>query len=165
MKNFNLQLFAEPDLPKNPITPEINYETEAFINTTPETEDSPKWDSLANLTTNMAQALNEVLQQLTYYADKGWGSTEVTGAQLTLTLTGSVKPGDAACDYILSDEVMFGLGAARKTHLKLQKGTKVIIWPVTLANITPAYGDANTINALTVTIHGNGRPSIGTTTG
>lgn len=113
----------------------------------------------------MAQALNEVLQQLTYYADKGWGSTEVTGAQLTLTLTGSVKPGDAACDYILSDKVMFGLGAARKTHLKLQKGTKVIIWPVTLANITPAYGDANTINSLTVTIHGNGKPSIGTTTG
>ena len=165
MKKLNLQLFAEPTLPKNPITPEINYETEAFINTTPETEDSPKWDSLANLTTNMTQALNEVLQQLTYYADKGWGSTEVTGAQLTLTLTGSVKPGDAACDYILSDEVMFGLGAARKTHLKLQKGTKVIIWPVTLANITPAYGDSNTINALTVTIHCNGRPSIGTTTG
>lgn len=165
MKKLNLQLFAEPTLPKNSITPEINYETEAFINTTPETEDSPKWDSLANLITNMTQALNEVLQQLTYYADKGWGSTEVTGAQLTLTLTGSVKPGDAACDYILSDEVMFGLGAARKTHLKLQKGTKVIIWPVTLANITPAYGDSNTINALTVTIHGNGRPSIGTTTG
>ena len=155
MKKLNLQLFAEPEIPKNPVTPEINYETEAFINTTPD-EETQKWESLANLTQNMAQSLNEVLQQVAYYADKGWGSTEVTG---------SVKPGDAACDYILSDEVMFGLGAARKTHLKLQKGTKVIIWPVTLANITPAYGDANTINALTVTIHGNGRPSIGTTTG
>ena len=87
----------------------------------------------------------------------------MTGAQLTLTLTGSVKPGDTACDYILSDEVMFGLGAARKTHMKLQKGKKVIIWPITLANITPGYGDANAINSLTVTIHGNGRPSIGTT--
>lgn len=162
MKDLDLQLFAEPELPKNPITPEINYETEAFINTAPDEED-PVWKSMANLTTNMAQSLNEVLQQLSYYADKGWGSTEVTGAQLTLTLTGSVKPGDDACDYILSDEVMFGLGAARKTHMKLQKGTKVIIWPITLANITPAYGDANNINSLTVTIHGNGRPAIGTT--
>ena len=157
MKKLNLQIFADPELPKNPITPEINYETEAFINT------SATWASLANLTTNMSQSLNEVLQQLSYYADKGWGSTEVTGAQLTLTLTGSVKPGDAACDYILSDKVMFGLGSARKSHMKLQKGTKVIIWPITLANITPAYGDANNINSLTVTIHGNGRPSIGTT--
>ncbi|WP_343085141.1 phage tail tube protein, partial [Blautia producta] len=88
--------------------------------------------------------------------------TEVTGAQMTLTLTGDVKPDDEACTYILSDKVMYGLGAARKTHLKLQKGDKVIIWPVTLANITPAYGDSAAVNALTVTIHGNGRPTIGT---
>lgn len=162
-KKILLQVFADPELPKNPITPEINYETEAFINTSPE-ESSPTWASLANLTQNMAQALNEVLQQVAYYADKGWSSTEVTGAQMTLTLTGAVKPGDEACDYILSDKVMYQLGAARKTHMKIQKGDKVIIWPITLANITPAYGDASAINALTVTVHGNGRPTIGTTT-
>ena len=161
MKRFNPQLFSEPALPKNTITPEINYETEAFINSTPEAE-AAKWESLAALTKNMSQSLNEVLYQASYYKDKGWGSTEVTGAQLTLTLTGDVKPGDAACDYIMSDKVMYGLGDARKTHLKLQKGEKVIIWPVTLANITPAYGDSNQPNALTVTIHGNGRPSVGT---
>ena len=162
MEKLNLQLFAESELPTNPITPELNYETEAFINTSAETG-TPQWESLANLTTNMAQSLNEVLHQATYYADKGWGSTEVIGAQLTLTLTGAVKPGDKACDYILSDKVMFELGDARKTHLKLQKGTKSIIWPITLANITPAYGDSGAVNALTVTIHGNGRPKIGTT--
>lgn len=134
MKNMDLQIFAEPNVPSNPITPEINYETEAFINTSP-AEGQPTWASLANLTTNMAQSLNEVIQQLTYYADKGWGSSEVTGAQLTLTLTGSVKPGDDACDYILSDDVMYGLGEKRKTHMKLQKGKKIIIWPITLANI------------------------------
>lgn len=161
MKKLDLQFFAEPELPQNPITPEINYETEAFINTTP-SESAPVWASLASLATNMSQSFNEVLQQLAYYADKGWGSTEVTGAQMTLTLTGSVKPGDTACDYIMSDEVMYGLGASRKTHIKLQKGKKVILWPVTLANITPGYGDANNINSLTVTVHGNGRPSIGT---
>lgn len=121
MKYMDLQLFAEPDLPSNPITPEINYETEAFINTSP-AEGQPTWASLANLTTNMAQSLNEVIQQLTYYADKGWGSSEVTGAQLTLTLTGSVKPGDDACDYILGDDVMYGLGEKRKTHMNDSEG-------------------------------------------
>ena len=161
MERFNLQLFAEPALPENTITPEINYETEAYINTAPSTQ-SPQWASIAALTKNMSQSMNEVLYQASYYKDKGWGSTEVTGAQLTLTLTGDVKPGDAACDYIMSDKVMYGLGDARKTHLKLQKGEKVIIWPVTLANITPAYGDSNQPNALTVTIHGNGRPTVGT---
>lgn len=161
MKRLKLQLFAEPALPDNTITPEMNYETEAFLNVATSGA-GPKWASLAALTKNMAQSLNEVLYQATYYADKGWGSTEVTGAQMTLTLTGDVKSGDEACDFILSDEVMYQLGNARKTHLKLQKGNKVIIWPITLANITPAYGDSGAVNALTVTVHGNGRPAIGT---
>ena len=152
---------VEPTLPKNTITTEMNWETAVYINTAPEAE-TAIWADLGNLTKNMAQALNEVLYQATYWADKGWGSTEVTGAQMTLALTGDVKPDDEACTYILSDKVMYGLGAARKTHLKLQKGDKVIIWPVTLANITPAYGDSGAVNALTVTIHGNGRPTIGT---
>ena len=160
---LDIQFFAEPALPKNTITPEMNYETEAFINTAPE-GDVAAWASLAELTKNMAQSLNEVLYQATYYANKGWGSTEVTGAQMTLTLTGDVKAGDEACNYIFSDKVMYELGNARKTHLKLQKGKKVIIWPITLANITPAYGDSGAVNALTVTIHGNGRPAISTTT-
>lgn len=164
MKKLELQLFAEPSLPNNTITPEMNYETEAFINVSESGAESTEWASLAALTKNMAQSLNEVLYQATYYADKGWGSTEVTGAQLTLTLTGDVKPGDKACDFLMSDKVMYELGEARKNHLKLQKGNKVIIWPITVANITPGYGDSGAVNALTVTIHGNGRPSIGTTT-
>lgn len=164
MMKLNLQLFAEPALPKNTTTPEINYETEAFINAATDGSQNPTWKTLAALTKNMSQSLNEVLYQASYYVDRGWGSTDVVGAQFTLTLSGDVKPGDEACDYIMSDKVMFGLGDARKTHIKLQKGEKVIIWPVTLANITPAYGDSNQPNALTVTVHGNGRPTIGTVT-
>lgn len=162
MENFKLQVFAEPELPDNTTTPDMNWETEAFINTAPDKE-TPTWASMSAFTKNMAQSLNEVLYQATYWKDKGWGSTEVTGAQMTLTLTGDVKTGDDACGYLMSDEVLYGIGNARKTHLKLTKGTKVIIWPVTLANITPAYGDSGAVNALTVTIHGNGKPAIGTT--
>ena len=158
---MNLQMYAET-LPENPITPEINYETEAFINTAP-SESAPVWASMGNIMKNMAQSLNEVLYQATYYKNKGYGSTEVTGAQMTLTVTGDVKPGDTAADYLLSDDVLYGLGDARKTHLKLQKGKKVIIWPVTLANITPGYGDSSQPHSLSLTIHGNGRPWIGTT--
>ena len=146
---------------KNTITPEINYETEAFINIAP-LEENVKWASVSALVKNMTQSLNEVLYQASYYGDKGWGSTDVTGAQLTLTLTGDCKPGDPACDYLLSDEVLYGFGTARKTHLKLTKGNKSVIWPVTLANITPAYGDSNQPNALTVTLHGNGSPMVQT---
>ena len=105
MKKWDLQQFAEV-LPKNTITPELNYETEAFINTSPEAG-AATWESLAALTKNMAESLNEVLYQTAYYADKGWGSTEVTGAQLTLTLTGDCKPTDKAFEYISSEKVMY----------------------------------------------------------
>ena len=160
MEKMKLQKFAEP-LPENTITPELNYETEAFINTTPG-EEAATWASLAALTKNMAESLNEVLYQASYYKDKGWGSTEVVGAQLTLTLTGDCKPTDAAYEYITGEDVMYGLGEARKTHMKLTKGGKYVIWPITLANITKGRGDSAATNALTVTIHGNGRPVLGT---
>ena len=160
MEKMKLQKFAET-LPENTITPELNYETEAFINTTPG-EEAATWASLAALTKNMAESLNEVLYQASYYKDKGWGSTEVVGAQLTLTLTGDCKPTDAAYEYITGEDVMYGLGEARKTHMKLTKGDKYVIWPITLANITKGRGDSAATNALTVTIHGNGRPVLGT---
>lgn len=161
MYKMNLQLFAEPSRPKNTITPELNHETEAFLDITPEAE-TPEWVTMAHIMKNMTQGMNEVLYQATYYADKGYGSTEVVGAQMTLTVTGDCKHGDQAADYLLSDKVLYGLGEARKTCLKLVRGKTIVIWPVTLANITPAYGDGNQPNSLTVTIHGNGRPVIGT---
>lgn len=161
MKRINLQVFAET-LPKNTITPELNYETEMFINTKPSETDAASWASMAAFVKNMAESLNEVLYQASYYADKGWGSTEVVGAQLTLTLTGDCKPTDEAYEYLTKEEVMYGLGNARKTHIKLTRGDKYIIWPVTLANITKGRGDSAATNALTITIHGNGRPATGT---
>lgn len=122
---------SEQKLPENTITPELNYETEAFINITP-TETTPKWASLAALTKNMSQSLNEALYQASYYKDKGWGSTEVTGGQLTLTLTGDCKNGDEAADYILSEKVQYNFGDARKTHLKLQRGKNISSGPLRL---------------------------------
>lgn len=161
MLKMELQFFAET-LPENTITPEINYETEAFINTAPGSE-LATWASLGALTKNMAESLNEVLYQASYYKDKGWGSTEVVGAQLTLTLTGDCKPTDPAYEYITGEEVMYKFGEARKTHMKVQRGDKYVIWPITLANITKGRGDSTATNALTVTIHGNGKPVLGTT--
>lgn len=162
MKRMNLQFFAET-LPKNTTTPEINHETDILINTTPSTPDTATWASMKDLTKNLAESFNEVLYQATYYGSEGWGSTEVVGGQFTLTMTGDCKPDDPAYEYLTKDDVMYAFGDARKTHLKLTRGNKYIIWPVTLANITKGRGDAAATNALTVTIHGNGKPSVGTT--
>ena len=126
----------------------------------PHTE--PEWADMGIFTKNVAQALNEVIYQATYYADQGWGSSEVTGGQFTVTLTGDRKNGDPACDYIFDKERQYSFGDARKSKIRIRRGKEAIVWGVTLANITDALGDANQPNAVTVTIHSNGKPSFET---
>lgn len=146
---------------QNKITPEINYEIKAELDTS-KNSDTPVWSDLGNMFKNVSQSLNEVLYQASYLSDEGWGSTEVTGGQYTLTLTGDKKVGDPVSDYIFDPDIQYKFGNARKSKLRLTKGKKVITWPVTLANITDAGGDANQPNAVTLTIHGNGKPVLET---
>jgi len=142
---------------------ELNYNMKAELNTTPSAAvGSETWNDLGVAMKNISQALNEVLYQATYLSDAGWGSSEVTGGQYTVTFTGDKKIGDPVSDYIFSEAVQFAFGDARKTQFRLTRGTKTITWDVTLANITDAGGDANQPNAVTLTIHGNGKPKMGT---
>ena len=138
---------------------EINYQYLLEIDVAPAAE--PVWKRLATGWKNLAQALNEVIYQASYLGDNGWGSSEVTGGQYTITLTGDRIAGDEAQDFIFSTSVQFSFGAARKTKLRLtEPNGRMITWPVTLANIGTSGGDSNQPNAATVTIHGNGAPTI-----
>ena len=82
--------------------------------------------------------------------------------RFTVTLTGDRKNGDPACDYIFDKERQYSFGDARKSKIRIRRGKEAIVWGVTLANITDALGDANQPNAVTVTIHSNGKPSFET---
>ncbi len=141
---------------------EINYGIKCELDTSEAPHTEPTWSDMGHMFKNLAQSLNEVLYQATYLADGGWGSTEVTGAQHTVTFTGDRKNGDPVNDYIFDPEVQYGLGEARKTKMRLVRGTKAIVMDVTLANITDAGGDANQPNAVTLTIHCNGKPTFET---
>ena len=144
------------------LTPEINYNTRLEIDTSETGAASPVWADMGVFAKNITQAFNEVVVQSTYYADGGWGSSEVTGGQLTVTITGDKKVGDPACDFIFDKKRQFAFGDARKTKIRIVRGSETITWNVTLANITDSMGDANQTNAVSVTIHGNGKPVFGT---
>lgn len=143
---------------------ELNYNLIAELDTSDSPHTSPVWSDMGVMFKNLSQSLNEVLYQTSYLADEGWGSTEVTGGQFTVTFTGDRKNGDPVNDYIFSEDVQFAFGNARKTKFRIRRGTKAIEWNVTLANITDAGGDANQPNAVTLTIHGNGKPTFNTVT-
>lgn len=137
----------------------INYDYLLEIDINP--SGAPAYKELMDGISNLAQAINEVIVQTSYLADKGWGSSEVTGGQFTVTLTGHRKFGNEAQDYIFSSDVRYKFGNARKTNLRLtEPGGARIVWPVTLANITAAGGDSNQPDAITIGIHGNGAPEI-----
>lgn len=135
-----------------------NYQLE--LNITPN-DPNPTWLPFCKGWSNVAESLNEVLYQATYLCDKGWGSTEVTGGQYIVTLTGVRYIGNPLQDWIFSADVMYAFGDVRKTQLRVTKGpTEIMTWDVTLANITETGGDANQPGAITVAIHGNGAPTI-----
>lgn len=142
-------------------TIQMNYQNKLEINTTPKAA-APTWQPIAKGFQNIAEGLNEVLYQASYMGDNGWVSSEVTGGQYIVTLTGVRCIGDPAQDYIFSNAVMNSFGDARKTQLRITYGDQtLLLWSVTLANITYTDGAANTTSAISVTIHGNGAPAVG----
>lgn len=99
---------------------QLNYDYKLQI-IVPNTEDvggTPQ--TIARGFDNITESINEVLYQTSFLSDKGWGSSYVTGGQLIFTLTGVRVLGDAAQDYIFSDKVYMGFGAARDVQLLLQ---------------------------------------------
>ncbi|MDL2293210.1 hypothetical protein LJC60_01110 [Ruminococcaceae bacterium OttesenSCG-928-D13] len=139
-----------------------NMEYLLEIDTTPAATD-PTWEKMCVGFSNLSDSLNEVIQQFTWLCSQGWGSSEVTGGQYIVTLTGQRVRGDAAQDYIFSPAVRLNFGKARKTRLRFSHPQEsTILWNVTIATITggSGNGDANNLDAITVVLHGNGPPTI-----
>jgi hypothetical protein len=138
----------------------LNWANTLEIDVTP-TGDNPTWAQIHEGFSNVAESLNEVLYQASYLGDSGWGSTEVTGGQYIITLTGKRVFGNTAQDWIFSDSTVYEFGNSRKTTLRLtRQNGDIIQWDITLANITNSGGDANTAADISVAIHGNGAPTF-----
>lgn len=137
----------------------INANNVLEINVASPEAEAPVYKALSNGFTNITESVNEVIKQFSCLGDGGWGRSEVTGGQITITLTGTRYYGDEAQDYIFGEEIKYNFGEKRKTSLKITRPNgKVIIWDVTLANIVDTGGDANAATDISVTFHGNGAP-------
>lgn len=137
----------------------LNYNYKVEIDITPSSD--PTWAEMYAGWKNLKESLNEVLHQATYFGDGGWGSTDVTGGQMTTTLAGVRMTGDAAQDYIFSNAVRYNWGSARKTNLRITAPDgAMVLWPITLAKIENSSGDANGAGDISVDLHGNGAPEV-----
>lgn len=138
---------------------ELNNQITAELNTAP-SSDIPDWKSLGNAFKSITQSLGENVYTASYLSDNGFSSSEVTGLNFTVTFRGDYINDDPIIQYIFSKNVLYGVGDARKTKLRITKGDKAIIWNVTMTKIQETGGDANEPNGVTLELKGAGKPEV-----
>ena len=143
------------------ITPIYSYKAE--IDTTP-AGTNRTWKDLCAGFDNIAEALNESIQQYFFLCGNGFATNYVTGMAPAITLSGRRVIGDDAQDYVFG--VKYGVMNARKTHFRLtqtaQDGTTNIISAnVTLVNLSDISGATTDGSACSVEIRFNGEPYAG----
>lgn len=114
---------------------------------------------------NLAEALNEIVQQYFFLTDNGFAKNHVTGMAPTFTATGRRVYGDAAQDYIFSQK--YGLDAQRISSFKMEYEDKdgktvTLVCPCTIANVQEFSGATTDDSAISMEIRFDGKPTITT---
>lgn len=141
-----------------------NYGVEFEIDKTPFAT-SPTWVPVCDGFDNVAEALNEQVQEFFSLCAKGYGFDEVVAIHPGYTLTGYRKIGDAAQDFIFAQR--FKLMAGRHTKIRYSEanadGTVTrYTCDVTMKGISAVGGSATQGAAVAVTFSFNGRPVVET---
>lgn len=101
---------------------------------------------------------NEEIDQTPYLDGDGFGSSDVTAAQLVIAFEGHRKYGDEAQDFIAG--LQTELGEGRKTLFRwTDPEGDSYEGPCTVANIVGASGAANEKSTFSFEIHFNGKPT------
>jgi len=141
-----------------------NYGVEFEIDKTPFAT-TPTWVPVCDGFDNVAEALNEQVQEFFSLCAKGYGFDEVVAIHPGYTLTGYRKIGDAAQDFIFAQR--FNLMAGRHTKIRYSEakadGTVTrYTCDVTMKGISAVGGSATQGAAVAVTFSFNGRPVVET---
>lgn len=141
------------------------YNLTASIGTEKNRSPSPTWtySELKNGFDNIAEALNEVVQQYFFLSDDGFARNHVTGMAPSFTLTGRRVMGDAAQDYIFSKK--YALDTERQSSFKLEYqdgsgASHTITCDCTLCNLQEWSGATTDDSAISVEIRFDGKPTI-----
>lgn len=136
------------------------YGIEASILTA--SDPTETYSELADGIDNIAEALNEVVQQYFFLKDKGFATNHVTGMAPAYTLTGRRIMGDPAQDFIFGKK--YGLDTERQTTLQIKymngEAEKTIECPCTICNIQEFSGASTDDSAISFELRFDGRPTV-----
>ena len=115
---------------------------------------------------NIAEALNETVQQYFFLSDDGFARNHVTAMAPTFTLTGRRIMGDPAQEYIFG--VKYGLDTERQSSFKLEYtdeegNTHTSTCDCTLCNLQEWSGASTDDSAISIEIRLDGKPTVTTT--
>ena len=115
---------------------------------------------------NIAEALNEVVQQYFFLSDDGFARNHVTGMAPAFTLSGRRIMGDEAQDYIFSKK--YALDTARQSSFKLtyvdgEGATQAITCDCTICNIQEWSGATTDDSAISFELRFDGAPQVTST--
>lgn len=111
---------------------------------------------------NIAEALNEVVQQYQFLKDNGFARNHVTGMAPAITFTGRRVLGDTAQDYIFGQK--YALDTGRQSSFQLaytdeSNVTHTITVDCTIANMQEWSGAATDDSAISFEIRFDGQPT------
>lgn len=146
----------------------VSHAIQAEIDTTPN-GDNRTWEVFGNGIENFAEALNEVVNQYFFFADKGYARNYVTGMAPAYTCTGRRIIGDPAQDWIFNSARKYGLMVERNTNFRISVGqadgtVSQITCGVTIANVTDLGGATTDGSAVSFEVRFNGKPTLSTIT-
>lgn len=137
------------------------YGIEASILTSRSSE-AEVYSELADGIDNIAEALNEVVQQFFFLKDKGFATNHVTGMAPAYTFTGRRVMGDTAQDFIFGKK--YSLDTDRQSKLKIAytEGSteKTISCNCTICNIQEFSGASTDDSAISFELRFDGKPTI-----
>lgn len=153
----DIKNFQKPD-----VAPVYSYVAE--IDITPNAA-TPTWANVCAGFDNIAEALNEQVQQYFFLCGDGFAANYVTGAAPAITLSGRRVYGDAAQDFIFGKK--YKLMSERDTHFRLSRTDStgvtaaLVSANVTLCNISDVSGATADASACSVEVRFNGAPFEG----
>ena len=112
---------------------------------------------------NLAEALNETIQQYFFLTDEGFARNHVTGMAPAYTFTGRRIFGDAAQDYIFAQK--YNLDGSRASSLKLSwedeaEAQHSVVCDCTICSIQEFGGATTDDAAISFEIRFDGKPTV-----
>lgn len=137
------------------------YGLTASIGTT-KSSDTWTYAKLGDGLENIAEALNEVVQQYFFLNDNGFAKNHVTGMAPSFTITGRRIVGDAAQDFIFGTKYSLDTTRQSSFQLKYTQGEteKTITCDCTICNIQEWSGATTDDSAISFELRFDGAPTI-----